>query len=137
LLYGLAVMVAVGLCYLLRLENASRLCAVAVTVITLVPRSQPAYLVAFHRFIEVSHGVACAVGYTAAGPREETVEVGTPREFRPTRCDSHANRLRVSHPSFATMSRRRRRFEESTTWTSSSVTGERPTRDMITNPHAP
>jgi uncharacterized membrane protein YccC len=66
LLYGLAVMVAVGLCYLLRLENASRLCAVAVTVITLVPRAQPAYVVAFHRFVEVSYGVACAVGYTLA-----------------------------------------------------------------------
>src|SRR4051812_6519391 len=28
LLYGLAVLIAVGICYLLRLENASRLCAV-------------------------------------------------------------------------------------------------------------
>ncbi len=64
LIYGAAVMLAVGLCYLLRLENASRLCAVAVTVITLVPRAEPAYVVAFHRFIEVSYGVACAVGYT-------------------------------------------------------------------------
>jgi uncharacterized membrane protein YgaE (UPF0421/DUF939 family) len=66
LLYGLAVLVAVGLCYLLRLENASRLCAVAVTVITLIPRAEPAYLIAIHRFIEVSYGVACALGYTVA-----------------------------------------------------------------------
>jgi uncharacterized membrane protein YgaE (UPF0421/DUF939 family) len=66
LLYGVAVMFAVGLCYLLRLENASRLCAVAVTVITLIPRSEPAYVVAFHRFVEVSYGVACAVAYTVA-----------------------------------------------------------------------
>ena len=65
-LYGLAVLVAVGLCYLLRLENASRICAVAVPVITLIPRSEPAYLVAFHRFVEVCYGVACAVGYTLA-----------------------------------------------------------------------
>jgi uncharacterized membrane protein YgaE (UPF0421/DUF939 family) len=63
-LYGAAVLVAVGLCHLLRLENASRLCAVAVSVITLIPRSEPAYLVAFHRFLEVSYGVACAVAYT-------------------------------------------------------------------------
>jgi uncharacterized membrane protein YgaE (UPF0421/DUF939 family) len=66
LLYGVAVMFAVGLCYLLRLENASRLCAVAVTVITLIPRSEPAYVVAFHRFVEVSYDVACAVAYTVA-----------------------------------------------------------------------
>jgi uncharacterized membrane protein YgaE (UPF0421/DUF939 family) len=63
-LYGVAIMLAVGLCFLLRLENASRLCAVAVTVITVIPRSEPAYLVAFHRFIEVSYGVACALAYT-------------------------------------------------------------------------
>lgn len=66
LLYGFAVMIAVGLCNLLQLEKASRLCAVAVTVITLIPRSEPAYLVAFHRFVEVSYGLACAVGYALA-----------------------------------------------------------------------
>jgi len=65
-LYGLSVMVAVGLCYLLRLENASRLCAVAVTVITIIPRAEPAHLVAFHRFVEVSYGVVCALAYTVA-----------------------------------------------------------------------
>ena len=65
-MYGLSVMVAVGLCYLLRLENASRLCAVAVTVITIIPRAEPAHLVAFHRFVEVSYGVVCALAYTVA-----------------------------------------------------------------------
>jgi uncharacterized membrane protein YccC len=64
-LYGLGVAVAVGICYLLRLEAASRLCAVAVTVITVIPRPAPAYEVAFHRFVEVSYGVACALAYTA------------------------------------------------------------------------
>jgi uncharacterized membrane protein YgaE (UPF0421/DUF939 family) len=65
-LYGLSVVVAVGLCYALRLENAARLCAVTVTVITLIPRAEAAYLVAFHRFVEVSYGVACALAYTMA-----------------------------------------------------------------------
>jgi uncharacterized membrane protein YccC len=63
-LYGLGVAVAVGICYLMRLENASRLCAVAVSVITLIPRSAPAYEIAFHRFVEVSYGVVCALAYT-------------------------------------------------------------------------
>jgi uncharacterized membrane protein YgaE (UPF0421/DUF939 family) len=63
-LYGLSVMVAVGLCYLLRLENASRLCAVTVTVITIIPRAEPAQVIAFHRFVEVSYGVVCALVYT-------------------------------------------------------------------------
>src|SRR5580698_6288977 len=64
-LYGLSVVVAVGLCYALRLENAARLCAVTVTVITLIPRPEAAHLVALHRFVEVSYGVACALAYTA------------------------------------------------------------------------
>jgi hypothetical protein len=55
----------VGLCYAVRLENAARLCAVAVTVITIIPRAEPPHLVALYRCIEVSYGVACAVGFTA------------------------------------------------------------------------
>ncbi len=64
MLYGLSVLVAVGVCYLLRLPNATRLSAVAVTVIAIIPRPEPAYLVALHRFVEVSYGVACALVYT-------------------------------------------------------------------------
>jgi hypothetical protein len=52
----------------MRLENASRLCAVAVTVITIIPRPGPAYQVAFHRFVEVSYGVHRARGLGAAAP---------------------------------------------------------------------
>jgi uncharacterized membrane protein YgaE (UPF0421/DUF939 family) len=68
-IYGLSVLIAVGGCYLLRLEAASRLCAVAVTVITLIPRPEPASIVAFHRFVEVSYGVACALAYTLSMDR--------------------------------------------------------------------
>jgi len=68
-LYGLGIAVAVGTCYLMRLENASRLCAVAVTVITIIPRPGPAYQVAFHRFLEVSYGVVCALAYTVVVDR--------------------------------------------------------------------
>jgi uncharacterized membrane protein YccC len=63
-LYGLGIAVAVGICYLMRLQNASRLCAVAVTVITLIPRPGRPCEVAFHRFVEVSYGVVCALAYT-------------------------------------------------------------------------
>ncbi len=66
LVYGGFVTASVAFCYLLRRENASRLCAVAVTVITLIPRAEPASLVALHRSIEVTYGVACALAFTAA-----------------------------------------------------------------------
>jgi uncharacterized membrane protein YgaE (UPF0421/DUF939 family) len=65
-LYGAAVFVAVSLCYLLRCQNAARLAAVAASIITLVPYSAPPATVALHRFVEVTYGVACAMGYTAA-----------------------------------------------------------------------
>ena len=64
LLYGVAIVAAVAVCTLLRLEKAARLCAVAVTVLTLVPHVESAQRVALHRFLEVSYGVACALGYT-------------------------------------------------------------------------
>jgi uncharacterized membrane protein YgaE (UPF0421/DUF939 family) len=66
LLYGLAILIGVALCYLMRLENAARLCAVAISVITLVPRQEPAGPIAFQRFVEVSYGVGCALVYTVA-----------------------------------------------------------------------
>ncbi len=68
-LYGLGIAIAVGTCYLMRLESAARLCAVAVTVITVIPRSGSPHQVAFHRFVEVSYGVACALAYTVVVDR--------------------------------------------------------------------
>jgi uncharacterized membrane protein YgaE (UPF0421/DUF939 family) len=64
LFYGGAIVAAVAVCTLLRLENASRLSAVAVSVLTLVPHVESAQMAALHRFLEVSYGVACALGYT-------------------------------------------------------------------------
>jgi hypothetical protein len=43
--------------------SAARLCAVAVTVITIIPHPESPGFVALYRFIEVSYGVACAVAY--------------------------------------------------------------------------
>jgi uncharacterized membrane protein YccC len=63
LVYGLGLGLSVGVCYLARRPTASRLCAVAVSVITLVPHHEPAHLVALHRCLEVSYGVTCALAY--------------------------------------------------------------------------
>jgi uncharacterized membrane protein YgaE (UPF0421/DUF939 family) len=69
LLYGLAIFLGVGVCWMLRLENASRLCAVAITVIVLIPRDMAASHVAFFRFLEVSYGVLCGLVYSIAAER--------------------------------------------------------------------
>jgi uncharacterized membrane protein YgaE (UPF0421/DUF939 family) len=65
-LYGAAVLLAVALCYAVRLPSAARLAGVAVTVITILPLRGSPGAVALHRFIEVSYGVVCALAYTAA-----------------------------------------------------------------------
>ena len=61
--YGVSIVIAMTVCSLLRLEAASRLCAVAVTVITLIPRAEAPSLVALHRCIGVTYGVVCALVY--------------------------------------------------------------------------
>ena len=66
LAYGVGVMIAIAVCEILRCEAAARLCAVAVTVITIVPHSEAPHLVALHRFVEVSYGVGCAMAFMAA-----------------------------------------------------------------------
>jgi hypothetical protein len=64
--YGAFVTASVAFCHVIRRENASRLCAVAVTVITLIPHTLPASVIALHRAIEVSYGVVCALALTWA-----------------------------------------------------------------------
>jgi len=64
--YGAGIMIAVGIAHLVRCQAAARLCAVAVTVITIVPHAEPPHLVALIRFVEVSYGVACALAYSLA-----------------------------------------------------------------------
>jgi uncharacterized membrane protein YgaE (UPF0421/DUF939 family) len=66
LAYGVGVMLAVAACHLLRCEAAARICAVAVTVITIIPRVDPPHLVALQRFVEVSYGVGCTMAFTVA-----------------------------------------------------------------------
>ena len=65
-IYGAGLLLAVSVCYLVRLPNAARLCGLAVTIITLIPFAATPAAIALCRAIEVSYGVTCAIGYTAA-----------------------------------------------------------------------
>jgi uncharacterized membrane protein YgaE (UPF0421/DUF939 family) len=57
-----AIGVSIFVCWLARLSAASRLAAVTVTVIVLIPQTEPVWRVALYRFLEVSWGIAVAVG---------------------------------------------------------------------------
>jgi uncharacterized membrane protein YgaE (UPF0421/DUF939 family) len=67
LVYALAIGVTVLLCALANLGNAGRLAAVTVSVIVLIPRSEPIGRVALLRFLEVSWGILIALAVVAAG----------------------------------------------------------------------
>jgi uncharacterized membrane protein YgaE (UPF0421/DUF939 family) len=52
--------------------NAYRLGGVTLAIVLLVPRTGPAWQIAFHRFAEVSIGIAVALALAVAWPEEET-----------------------------------------------------------------
>jgi uncharacterized membrane protein YccC len=74
-----AAMFAVGIfimgivCAMLRLDRAAyRFAGVTLAIVMLIARSSPAWMVAVHRFIEVSAGIAVALAITAVWPEAQT-----------------------------------------------------------------
>ena len=67
--FGAAVFLLGILCAGFRVErSAYRYASVAVAIITLVPRANKAWVVALHRFVEVSIGIAVGLAVTAIWP---------------------------------------------------------------------
>jgi uncharacterized membrane protein YgaE (UPF0421/DUF939 family) len=73
-----AAMFAVGIfvmgivCAILRLDRvAYRFAGVTLAIVMLIARSSPAWIVAIHRFIEVSVGIAVALAITAIWPEAQ------------------------------------------------------------------
>jgi uncharacterized membrane protein YccC len=59
--FALAVAVAFFLCFVLRLPDSQRLAIVTVAIIMLIAQSASAWVVALHRFVEVSIGILIAL----------------------------------------------------------------------------
>jgi len=68
---------ALGLgCAALRLDRAAyRFAGVTLAIVTLVDRVKPAYVIAAHRFVEVSVGIAIGLVLTAVWPEHEPANV--------------------------------------------------------------
>lgn len=62
--YGLGIFVCGILCGLLRLGSAYRFAAITLSIVLLIAHAAPAWIVALHRFIEVSLGIAVALVVT-------------------------------------------------------------------------
>jgi uncharacterized membrane protein YccC len=72
LAFALAVFVAGLLCVVLRMErSAYRFASITLAIVMLVSRTQAAWVVALHRFIEVSVGIAIGLALTALWPENQ------------------------------------------------------------------
>jgi uncharacterized membrane protein YgaE (UPF0421/DUF939 family) len=79
LVYALGLAGLALLSALLRFERpASRFAAIAFTIVLLIVRSQPAWVVALHRFIEVSMGIVAGLVLTAVWPEQQPAESAPP-----------------------------------------------------------
>ena len=71
IVFGLGVFVIGLICAALRLEDAYRLASVTLAMVMLIAHTKQAWIVAAHRFIEVSVGIAVGLALTALWPGDE------------------------------------------------------------------
>jgi uncharacterized membrane protein YccC len=72
LVFGISIFILGLLTFLARSNrSAYRFAGVTLTIVMLVPRSGPAWIVALHRFAEVSIGIAVALMLTVVWPEKE------------------------------------------------------------------
>jgi uncharacterized membrane protein YgaE (UPF0421/DUF939 family) len=68
LVYAVAIFLCGALCSLLRLSGAYRFAAITLSIVLLVAHQHPAWIVALHRFVEVSLGIAVALAVAHLWP---------------------------------------------------------------------
>ena len=66
MVYGAGILVCGLLSAVLRLGNAYRFAAITLTIVLLITHGRPPWIVASHRFVEVSLGIAVALLVTVA-----------------------------------------------------------------------
>ena len=72
LVFGAAVFVCGVICALLHIErNAFRYSGITLAIILLIVRTQPAWIIAIHRFVEISLGIAVGLILTALWPEAQ------------------------------------------------------------------
>ena len=70
--FGAGVLALGLICALLRIgRNAFRYAAIALAIIMLIVRAEPAWMIAIHRFLEISLGIAVGLLVTAVWPETE------------------------------------------------------------------
>ena len=73
LVYGVAVLLCGVLCAVLRLDGAYRFAAITLSIVLLIAHQRPAWIVASHRFVEVSLGIAVALAVAQLWPGRSVI----------------------------------------------------------------
>ena len=68
LVYAVAIFLCGLLCALLRFRGAYRFAAITLSIILLIAHQRPAWIVSWHRFVEVSLGIAVALALAEVWP---------------------------------------------------------------------
>jgi uncharacterized membrane protein YgaE (UPF0421/DUF939 family) len=68
LVYGVAIFLCGALSALFRMRTAYRFAAITVSIVVLIAHQRPAWIVAWHRFVEVSVGIAVALAIAQLWP---------------------------------------------------------------------
>lgn len=71
--YAVAMLVCGLLAWLLRVGGAYRFAAIALSIILLIPRARAPWITSWHRFLEVSLGIAVALVVTTFWPLKKKV----------------------------------------------------------------
>jgi uncharacterized membrane protein YgaE (UPF0421/DUF939 family) len=67
--YGLGILLCGLLAFLLRVGGAYRFAAITLSIVLLIPHTALPWIVGWHRFLEVSLGIAVALVVTMVWPR--------------------------------------------------------------------
>src|ERR1035438_4812735 len=68
LIYGFGILLCGVFAWVLRVSGAYRFAAITLSIILLIPRTRAPWLIGWHRFLEVSLGIAVALVVTTAWP---------------------------------------------------------------------
>jgi len=71
--YAVGILVCGLLAWLLRVGGAYRFAAITLSIVLLIPRTRAPWLIGWHRFLEVSLGIAVALVVMTAWPRAKKV----------------------------------------------------------------
>jgi uncharacterized membrane protein YgaE (UPF0421/DUF939 family) len=72
IVYGVAIFVCGILSALLRIGTAYRFAAITLSIVMLIAHTRPPWIVAMHRFVEVSLGIAVALAVSVIWPAPAT-----------------------------------------------------------------